>query len=630
MAAPSSQEFRETVRSQTDLVSLIGESISLQPRNGGRLFVGLCPFHDDSNPSLNVYPDRQTFRCWSCQTGGDCFTFLMKREKVTFPEALELLARRANVPIPQTFARSTPEQDMSRAKIFEVLQWAENEFHHFLMTQPAAAEARKYLTGRGFTEDIIKRYKLGFHPDDWTWLVKRAESRYPTKLLLDAKLIGQKEGRFYDYFVNRVLFPIHNERGQPVSFGGRVLPGSQDSAKYWNGPESTVFHKSRLLYAIDYARDFIKRANEQVIVVEGYTDCLTCHQYGIGNVVATLGTALTDSHVTALKRYAKQVVLVFDGDRAGQDAAKKAVERFLAQDVELRILSLPENLDPAEFLQAYNAEEFLRRVSEAPEAWEFYFRATRARNGGMTVTSRQRILEEMVSLLAKVPGIEGTLREGMLVANLALRLQVPDTAVWEVLQAARGDSEPRLSSEGMTWENEEKSREISRILKQDFTRLERVEYDLLEHVLAAPETVHLVSRALFDTALKNEVLRSILDLCLWEAEEHGELNLAGLLGRVEDPELKSLLVWMDEQAVAKGLAEKLRDGGSDEEGCPHLLTQAFKRLQWCREEQNQSLIAGQLALKTSGSGRLDDATEEALLAQAAEFHRKRANQRTSV
>ena len=248
----------------------------------------------------------------------------------------------------------------------------------------------------------------------------------------------------------------------------------------------------------------------------------------------------------------------------------------------------------------------------------------------MTVTSRQRILEEMVSLLAKVPGIEGTLREGMLVANLALRLQVPDTAVWEVLQAARGDSEPRLNSEGMTRENEEKTREISRILKQDFTRLERVEYDLLEHVLAAPETVHLVSRALFDTALKNEVLRSILDLCLWEAEEHGELNLAGLLGRVEDPELKSLLVWMDEQAVAKGLAEKLRDGGSDEEGCPHLLTQAFKRLQWCREEQNQSLIAGQLALKTSGSGRLDDATEEALLAQAAVFHRKRANQRTSV
>lgn len=627
MSTTTPQEFRELVRSQTDLVSLVGESISLQPRHGGRHYVGLCPFHEDNNPSLNVYPDRQTFRCWSCQTGGDCFTFLMEREKVTFPEALELLARRANLPIPQTMSRSTPEQDSSRAKLLEVLQWAENEFHQALLTLSAAEPARRYLAGRGFTDETVRKYRLGFHPDDWTWLLKRAESRYARKLLEEARLVGSREGRNYDYFVNRVLFPIHNERGQAVSFGGRILPGSSDEAKYWNGPESVVFHKSRLLYAIDHARDAIRKA-EQAIVVEGYTDCITCHQFGIGNVVATLGTALTDSHVTALKRYARQVVLIFDGDDAGQNAAKKAVEKFLAQDVELRILTLPEKLDPAEFLTAYNAEEFRRLTDAAPEAWDFQLRSVLTSRGGGTIASRQWVLEEMVRLLAQVPNLGGSLREAMLIANLSQRLQVPEELVREQLNRSRESGGDKQGQQPAVIPNKELTRDINRVFRGRLTPPERVECDLLEQLLAMPEVVTFLAGVLFEAEFKNGALKAILDICLWEAEEQGDLSLPQILARVEDPELKNLIVWMDEQAVAKGVADKVKGSGFDEDGCPTFLKQSLERLSWCEEVRNQSMIAEQLALQTSGSGRLDGAMEEALLAQAAEFHRKRATKRT--
>ncbi|HWL10178.1 MAG TPA: DNA primase [Planctomicrobium sp.] len=627
MSYSTPQEFREAVRSQTDLVSLIGESISLQPRHGGRHYVGLCPFHEDNNPSLNVYPDRQTFRCWSCQTGGDCFTFLMEREKVTFPEALELLARRANLPIPTTLSRSTPDQETNRAKLLEVLLWAENEFHHALKTLPVAEKAREYLASRGFHDDIVSKYRLGFHPDDWTWLLKRAESKYPVKLLAEARLIGNRDGRHYDNFVNRVLFPIHNERGQPVSFGGRILPGSSDEAKYWNGPESVVFHKSRLLYGIDYARDAIRKT-DQAIVVEGYTDCITCHQYGVENVVATLGTALTDSHVTALKRYARQVVLIFDGDDAGQNAARKAVERFLAQDVELRILTLPEKLDPAEFLAAYNSDEFRQLTQNAPEAWDYQLRATLTQHGTTSVAGRQWVLEDMIRLLAQVPNLSGSLRESMLIANLAQRVQVSQETVRDQLKEARRDGKPASRSVKPTGDRTEQAREIQRIFQGRLSPVERVEYDLLEQVLGVPGCVPFVSRKLFDSSFRNPVLQTILDLCLWEAEEQGELSLAGLLARVEDPELKNLVVWIDEQVIAKGLATKVNDSGFDDDGCPNFVKQSLERLSWCEEERNNSFITEQLTLQGTGPGRLDDAAQEALLEQAAEFHRKRANRAT--
>ena len=474
MSSQSPQEFREAVRGHTDIVGLIGETVALQARSGGRQHVGLCPFHDDTNPSLNVYPDRQTFRCWSCDTGGDVFTFVMKRENVTFPEALEILARRANLEMPRTVTGRSPEQESNRARVFEVLQWAENEFHRTLLESPAAEPARQYLADRGFSDEMIRLFRIGFHPDNWSWLLNRAQGKYSNQLLSDARLIGTREdGSAYDNFVNRVLFPIHNERGQTVSFGGRILPGSQDSRKYWNGPESVVFHKSRLLYGLDKARETIRETN-CAIVVEGYTDCLAFHQHGIRNVVCTLGTALTDSHVTVLKRFARQVVLVYDGDDAGQRAANRAVEMFLAQDVDLRILTLPDGQDPDEFLAAHGADEFNRLSGGALEAWEFRFQKARRQFGLDSIDGRQRVLEEMIHVLAQVPRLSESLRENLLIANLAQRLAVVEDSVREQLKAARSRGIVKFQAETDAAPNLKHDERVRRIVSGRLTRDEKI------------------------------------------------------------------------------------------------------------------------------------------------------------
>ncbi|WP_437205825.1 DNA primase [Planctomicrobium sp. SH664] len=647
MSQPTPQEFRETVRSHTDIVSLIGETIALQPRRGGE-HVGLCPFHEDHNPSLRVYAARQTFRCWSCATGGDCFTFVMEREKVTFPEALEILARRANLPIPKRSAEPTVVTE-SRPKIFEVLQWAENELHKALLELPVAEPARQYLKeSRGFTDETISKYRLGFHPDNWTWLLEKAAGKYPVKLLQEARLIGERDGRHFDFFVNRVIFPIHNERGQPVSFGGRVLPGSRDDAKYWNGPESIVFHKSRLLYALDRARDAITK-EKQALVVEGYTDCITCHQYGVMNVVGTLGTALTDSHVAALKRFTHQVVLVFDGDDAGQRAAQKAVERFLAQDMNLRILTLPGRLDPAEFLAEQGPDAFRQLVATAPEAWEFQFRNLRRAFGVESIDGRQRILDGMLGLMAKTPSLSGGIRESLFIANLSQRLLLPEQAVRDRLQEIRSTESQRVRMEKTVQTRRDRTEAVARIIRGRISREVQLECDLLEMTLAAPGHVQYVMQCVSDLRFRSEIIHLLLSNCAWEDEEMGQVTVPGLLSRLDDPDLKNLVVWFDEQATAKGLAKKLTDSGYNDDGCPQLLMQAIHNLHWREAEQQQqsvdiqlsqygsaqydsapqSLTRDEAARREQGSSELDDATAQLLL-QAAEFHKQRATRKTTA
>ncbi|MBX3436263.1 MAG: DNA primase [Planctomycetaceae bacterium] len=380
VSAELSIDFKEAVRAQTDIVSLVGETVRLSAARGGREFVGLCPFHDDHNPSMRVYPGQQTFRCWVCNTGGDCFTFVMESEHVEFREALEILAQRAKIPIPQRSGRPQESSGQDKAKLLEAVLWAQGLFENSLRNDEAAAPARHYLAERGFTPETIAQFRLGFHPNDWSWMVDRARGRFTPQQLTAAGLTKQREdgpGHF-DYFVNRVMFPIHNERGQPVGFGGRVLPGDTSGfGKYFNSTENAVFHKSRLVYALNHARDAIKET-ETAVVMEGYTDCMSSHQAGIRNVVATLGTALTEMQVTTIKRFARKVVLVYDGDKAGIEASEKAVSRFLAQDVDLRILTLPEGQDPAEFLDAHRQTVCRKLIHRAPEAFDFCVRCVSA------------------------------------------------------------------------------------------------------------------------------------------------------------------------------------------------------------------------------------------------------------
>ncbi|HLQ45165.1 MAG TPA: DNA primase, partial [Planctomycetaceae bacterium] len=318
----SNNDFKEQVRSRTDLVALIGESVALTPARGGAEFKCLCPFHDDHNPSMVVNPDRQTWRCWSCSEGGDCFSWVMEFDKVDFREALEILAKRAGLEMPK-FSGRPRENTIAKADVLDVLAWAEEEFHRCLLDSQTAAPAREYLKERGFTDETIATFKLGFAPQDGQWLPNRSRGKFSVEQMELARLIKKSEegSGYYQFFRNRVLFPIRNDKGRCVSFGGRVLPqfAQPGVGKYINGLESEVYSKSNLLFGFDAAREGIRKT-KTAVVVEGYTDCLISHQFGVTNVVGVCGTALTEAHVARLKRFAERLVLMFDGDEAGQMA----------------------------------------------------------------------------------------------------------------------------------------------------------------------------------------------------------------------------------------------------------------------------------------------------------------------
>ena len=314
MSVGFGDDFKEQIRAATNIVDLVSESVNLIPN--GRDYKGLCPFHPDTNPSFNVYPDRQTYRCWVCDMGGDCFTWVQEIQVTTFPEALEILAERANIEIPKRaqteFAKKSQDSKVTQ---HEIVEWAISLMQQALRIGEAGKLAREYAKKRNLSEDTARKFRLGYHPENWSWILDKAKGRFTEKQLLSVGLVGERDnGRgYYDNLVGRFVFPIIDERGRPVAFGGRVLPGSniESPAKYWNSPETNIFLKRKTLYAFEQARDSIRDPKSKTaVVVEGYMDCIACHQAGVTNVVATLGTAMTDDHVKFLKRFADRVVLV--------------------------------------------------------------------------------------------------------------------------------------------------------------------------------------------------------------------------------------------------------------------------------------------------------------------------------
>lgn len=648
-------DIREQVRSQTDIVALIGEAVALTPQRGGREHVGLCCFHDDHNPSMRVYADRQSYRCWVCNAGGDCFSFVMEREKIGFREALELLAKRAHIKLPE-FAGRRGDED-TRTAVYEVLLWAQELFHKTFLGDPLAAAARDYIHSRGMTSEMVKQFRIGYHPNSWDWLQSQARGKFKPDLLLAARLIGQRDNGpgFHDFFVDRVLFPIRNERGQAVGFGGRILPGSTHPAKYWNSPESPVFLKSKLVFALDAARDEIRKT-ETALICEGYTDVIACHQYGVKNAVATLGTALTDQHVTILKRFARKVVLVYDGDAAGMAAAERVLERFIVQDVDLRILTLPEGLDPDEFLAAKGGDALRALVESAPEALDFKLRCLHAKYPSKTLDSRQRILEEMLQVLASAPRMSQHVREGLLLAALAERLGLREEQVRDRLQevridvarraprpstsmspqaphqvppqrphSANGESFPTRSEPQRTIVPSETGRLFAGRLNLD----DQLECELLEIVLTVPALTEIVRSAIATTAIRHPQLQLLLAET-YRLGGNRSWTFESLLGALEDPELKRLAVWLDERARAKDLAAKLREPGADsDETCPPFLRRSIDAFHWRREEQSQ---LQRVAPTSPASGEGSPPSEEAdqLLRQAYQFHQRRATKRTGA
>ncbi len=616
---PLSSDFRELVRSRCDIVSLIGESVTLIPERGGAEYKCLCPFHDDHNPSMRVYPERQSFRCWSCNEGGDIFTWTMKRDNVPFPEALEILAHRVHLEVPKRSAKEAQEASF-RADVFDVLSWAEGVFHDYLMKSPDAQIARDYLRGRGYTEQTLQQWRLGFSPDDWTWLSRQAGAKFSDAELVEARLSKERDGKSgcYDFFRGRVLFPIRDEQSRVVSFGGRLVPGvgSPDGQKYLNTADSPVFHKSKILFGLPAARPTIGQ-EKSVLVVEGYADCVACHQHGVKNVVATLGTALTESHCARLKLFAPHVVLLYDSDEPGQNAAAKSVGMLLGQSVDLRVLTLPSGKDPDEYLKTHSADSLRELAKQAPEAWEFRLNWEIRKHGRDSINSRELILTEMLNLLASIPKFEGSPRESIVLGRIASKLRLSEPEVRAQLQRVRSEQAPQ-SFRPISRDKPAEPQRVITFYRRPLSKDDKLDVELLEILLVRPELAVRTRTQIGEDDVLNPDLRELLQM-IYDLVDHEELpTFERIMLQTEKNELKSLLVWLENQARTKGIEQKLLDAV---DGVPKFYLQNLDHLKWRREKLSHEAYLDREALSPEQEDPL------ARLKKASTFHKKRNTDR---
>lgn len=394
-----SQEKKAEVLAATDIVELIGASVQLKSAGTGR-FVGLCPFHQEKTPSFSVNRDRQFYHCFGCGKGGDAISFVMDHDGLTFGEALRSLADRAGIVLPTPTARDDAE-DHRRVRLLDAGKAAQALFRQWLGDPMKGSLARQYLKSRNLRDETTKRFGLGFAPQGYEDLVVALRKKgFSEKELTDSGLVRQSQrGSIYAFFRNRLMVPIHDHQGRIVAFGGRDLGGEAETPKYINTPENVIYTKGRVLYGLYEARDALRHA-DYALVVEGYFDLMRCFDSGIENVVAPCGTALTADQAKLLKRYVGEAVLVFDGDRAGIQAALKAAGVVTAAGLTCRALVLPEGMDPDDFIRDKGVEAFRERIETAPDMVSFYVEANRDRLS--TIEGRTDVLREVFTLLLHI------------------------------------------------------------------------------------------------------------------------------------------------------------------------------------------------------------------------------------
>jgi DNA primase len=395
MAFPDS--FVEEVRRSADIVRVISEVVSLKKM--GTSWKGLCPFHQEKTPSFNVRSEPAVFHCFGCGEGGDVFKFVMLHERVPFPEAIESLARRFGVPVPENRYEPGPDRK-EREEMLALMEAAAQHFSRQLWTAPGT-KAREYLLGRGFKKETLEKIRAGAARDSWDDLLGALRGKFGPMALLAAGLVLERQGKdgHYDRFRNRAVFPILNESGKVVGFGARSLDGSEP--KYLNSPETPVYQKSRTLYGLSWAKDAIRREG-RIVLMEGYLDVARAVEAGIEEAVATCGTALTPGHGRLLHRFAEKVALNFDQDEAGQKAARKSFDVLLEEGLRVSVVELPEGHDPDSFVKAAGGDAYRDRLNEAPDAVEWLIRRAARENDIRTPAGKAEYLKALLPVLVRI------------------------------------------------------------------------------------------------------------------------------------------------------------------------------------------------------------------------------------
>lgn len=391
-------DFLQKVRDNTNILDVVGSYVSLKKK--GKRYWACCPFHQEKTPSFSVSPEDGLYYCFGCHAGGDVFSFVEKMENLSFTEAVERLAEAAHLELPR--AEVSPEEKRRKQfndELYHAMELAVVYFHNCLRRTNMGKPGLAYFKRRHLTDETIDRFKLGFAPDLWHKLYGdfRTIKHISDTVLVTSGLVGHKNGRYYDTFRNRCMFPILNLKGKPVAFGGRVMDDSKP--KYLNSPETPIFNKRQLLFALYQALPEIRRTR-QVIMVEGYMDAISLHAHGVTNAVASLGTAFTIEQARLLKRYADEVVFSYDMDAAGQNATRRALEIAGTTGLKMRVLHLSEGKDPDEFVNKYGGEAYKEAVAQAIPALDYLFNSLLETHDRTSLEGQHLILNDMFTVLS--------------------------------------------------------------------------------------------------------------------------------------------------------------------------------------------------------------------------------------
>ena len=551
----------ERIRAASDIVDVIGSYLPL--KKAGANFVALCPFHKEKTPSFSVNPHRQIFHCFGCHKGGDVFTFVKEYENIGFVDAVRRLADRAKIPV--EFDQNPGEQQSRHLKdqLLQVHEQIAQRWQNCLLNEAAGQIARDYLAKRGVSPEAVKLFRLGAAPDAWDDTVNWAKSKghelalvEKAGLIIQKSEVGSQESasekpdlrtptsdlrRYYDRFRGRLMFPICDEQGRVIGFSGRVLAGDEKTAKYVNSPETPIFTKSKVFFGLDKSKRALLDAG-YAVVCEGQLDLIACFMAGVQNVVAPQGTAFTDQHARILKRYVDEVVLCFDSDEAGQNAAVRSLDHLLASGLAVRVAVVPAPHDPDSFIKAGGGEAFRKLVENAEGFFDYFLNRLCKLNDATSDKGRNAVLHDMAEAVHKTGNV---VLIDTYAQKTALRLGVSPEAVRAEFAKIRSSPVLRSSSateggeSGVRSSGNEDSASIEP--EAESPRPNPQEFWLLKLLLLHDELAAWVALHLDVDWIAHPLARKIIEQRLAAQTKETWKGLAAFLGECETPEMWSLV-----------------------------------------------------------------------------------------
>lgn len=521
-----SNELKEEIRAANDIVDVISQYVTL--KRSGRNYFGICPFHREKSPSFSVSPDRQYFHCFGCHKGGDVFTFISEIEKLSFKETVEFLAERGHVTLPAEQDEGFNEKQYLKDRMYKI-NLETTLFFHERLYQPLAKIAQNYVKERKLDNATLKAFKIGYS-GEYNELYKHLKSKgFKDNEILATGLVNKNDrGEFIDRFRKRLMFPIMTVNGKVVAFGGRRLDNNEKTAKYINSNENLIYSKKQHLFALNLAK---QTNDKQIILVEGYMDAISLHQRGIKNVVASLGTALTEEQGRLLRKYSEQVLMSYDSDGAGQEAIMRGLEILGAQGCDARVIQMEGAKDPDEYIIKYGSERFKLLAQNAISLVEFKIKMIRSKYDLENATDKVRFLKEITKVLSKV---ENNIEREIYIGKVAEQYKISKEAIYvEVNKQTYKNQASKDNIISRPIHKEEKNQE--EISEAIIKRENMVLYLLINHY---EESVIDITSNIVKEDFKLEVNQKIFE-AITESKEKSKDRILQVLSNIEDSELQS-------------------------------------------------------------------------------------------